>query len=153
METFGKQNHASAPKFDVYVKRPRIVRMTIFGPPTPLARPRFGDGRCWDAQKQQKIVFSISLENQFKDQEPFDGPINLNLAFFIPIPSAHKIMLCGQPHLLSPDLDTLIKYVCETARGILFKHDKTIACIVARKFYSSNPRTEIIISELEGESL
>ncbi len=133
-------------------KGTRIGRYLINGNPVALARARFGDGRVYDSQKNIKVITTITLQGQHNDAPFFEGPLSLNLSFYLPIVSARKIKLNTLPHTQAPDLDNLIKYIADVASGILYKDDRTIACIVARKYYSTNPRTEIIISQIAEDS-
>ena len=134
-----------------YVATPRVARYCIDGDPIALARPRFGDGRVYDRQKQLKLIVGISLQSQHDEAPIFDGPLSLNIAFYLPILSAKKFKLNTKPHTQTPDLSNLIKFYEDMMTSIVYKDDKTIACIVARKFYSTNPRTEIIISQIEDD--
>ena len=129
-------------------KSSRVARYLIKGEPIALARARFGDGRVYDSQKNLKVVTTITLQSQHNEEPFFEGPISLNLSFYLPIISAKKIKLNAKPHTQTPDLDNLIKYIADVASGVLYKDDRIIACIVARKYYSTNPRTEIIVSEI-----
>jgi len=133
-------------------KKTRVARYLIKGEPIALARARFGGGRVYDSQKNLKVVTSITLQSQHDLDPFFEGPISLNLSFYLPIVSAKKIRLNARPHTQAPDLDNLIKYIADVASGIIYKDDRIIACIVARKYYSTNPRTEIIVSEIIEDS-
>ncbi len=135
----------------LFDKEPRVGRYVIHGEPVPLARARFGDGRVYDSQKNLKLITTITLQSQHDDAPFFEGPISLNLSFYLPIISAKKIKLNCKPHTQAPDLDNLIKYIADVASGILYKDDRTICSIVARKYYSTNPRTEIILREIEED--
>jgi len=132
-------------------KTPRVGRYVIKGDPVAMARARFGDGRVYDSQKNVKVITTITLQSQHNDEPFFEGPLNLNLSFYLPIVSAKKIRLNCKPHTQAPDLDNLIKYIAGVASGVIYKDDRTICSIVARKYYSINPRTEIIVSEIEED--
>lgn len=134
-----------------YVATPRVARYSLPGDPIALARPRFGDGRVYDSQKQIKLIAGITLQSQHDDTPLFEGPLSLNIQFYLPILSAKKFRLNTKPHTQTPDISNLIKFYEDIMTGIVYKDDKTIACVVARKFYSTNPRTEIIISQIEDD--
>lgn len=125
----------------------------IKGDPTPLARARHGRGRTWDPQKQLKLVYGIELERQHNNAPWFDGPLHLDIVFFMPIPKTstkRRHMIDGTPHRFRPDLDNTIKFILDVATGILFKDDAIISSINAKKLYDLEPRTEFIITEIEN---
>jgi Holliday junction resolvase RusA-like endonuclease len=134
-----------------HMEAPRVKRYVINGEPFACARPRFGDGRIYDSQRETKLLVGITLESQHNEEPLFQGPLNLNISFYLPIFSAKKIKLNQQPHTQLPIITNLVKYIEEIARGIIFDQECTIAALVARKYYSTNPRTEIIVSELEKD--
>ena len=114
------------------------------GKPTPQARPRFGNGRCWDDQKQLREQCSFDMLVQHKPASLYKGALLLKIYFFMPTPKKKA----SNQHIVKPDLSNLIKFVEDSANGILFADDKQIVEIYAKKIYSENPRTELIIVEL-----
>ena len=67
----------------------------------------------------------------------------------MPIPKSlskvKKDALKGKPHYLRPDIDNLIKFILDSANGILYLDDAQIYTINAHKIYDEHPRTEIEI--------
>ena len=78
-----------------------------------------------------------------------DGPILANIDFFMPLPSSwsakKKSSHIGQPHSFKPDLDNLIKFICDCATGIAYEDDSQIYFIKAKKEYDVEPRTEFTV--------
>lgn len=130
----------------------RVGRYTLTGDPVSMTRSKLGQGRGWDSLRQFKLIAGITLEAQHDNAPLFDGPLSLNIAFYLPIVYASKIRLNTKPHTQSPDLDNLIKYITSVGTGIIFKDERTVCCIVARKYFSTNPRTEIVISQIEEDT-
>lgn len=129
----------------------KMFRTRIYvipGNPIPKARPRFGDGRCYDAQKNSKLITGITLQSQHGDEALFIGALKVKMDFFLPIATSRKIILDGKPHIFTPDLSNLVKFVEDVANGILYKDDCIIASLIAAKWFSSNPRTEITVMEI-----
>jgi len=116
----------------------------IEGRPIPQARPRFGNGRCWDEQKQQREDYSFQFLFQHKPAKQFTGPLKISITFFMNKSKANKL----EHHTIKPDLSNLIKFVEDSANGIIYNDDKQIIEITATKLYDDKPRTEIIIEEL-----
>ena len=128
-----------------------MTELTIFsfildGNPIPLARHRHGNGRTWDSQKQAKVAIGLQLVNQFK-HEPLTGPLKLDVTFFLPPPQKNKKII-NTYHHYRPDLDNLIKMICDSANKILYKDDSQISVLNAQKKYSLKPRTELAISNI-----
>ncbi len=122
------------------------IRYVIEGNPIPLARVRFSrQGHCYDSQKQIKFATAIIIRNQHGDRPKYDGPLHLSIVFFMPIPKRSKAI---EWHSKRPDLDNLVKMVCDSLIGILYEDDSCIAMITARKVYGDNPRTEFTLTPL-----
>lgn len=122
------------------------------GNPTPLQRPKltsFPYPHAYDPQKQAKAESQIDLRLQHGYSKLTEGPITLEVTFFMPIPAStpkkKKELLLGQPHVKKPDLSNMIKYLEDVSQGILFRDDAIIDKIIARKLYSDIPRTEFTI--------
>lgn len=143
MNAPGNTKKGSLAKFMTYV---------IEGDPIALARVRIAsNNRCYDSQKETKLVCGIQLSNQHENLPLFTGPLHINMTFFMPIaPSSQKKNLAGSYHYFRPDLDNCIKFICDIATGILYHEDCIIASISAKKVYDNKPRTEFCITQLTG---
>ena len=107
----------------------------------------------WDPQKELKLVAAIHLRNQFENLEPIVGAIHIDAKFYMPIPKSKskklQAGLIGKHHICKPDLDNLIKFICDCATGILYKDDAVVASINIQKLYDEDPRTEFTLIPLE----
>jgi Holliday junction resolvase RusA-like endonuclease len=126
----------------------------IQGNPIPWARPRLSINRnFYDSQKQKKQKAQIQLMNQHtRPLFNIVDPLHLDIIFYMPIPNMSekkKLEHCGNYHYIRPDLDNLIKYVKDTATGILYNDDCVIASITSKKIYDTDPRTELCITILD----
>ena len=56
----------------------------------------------------------------------------------------------GEPHLVKPDLDNLIKAVKDALTGTIIVDDKAIYCYKkdTKKIYSNTPGIEVFVTEL-----
>lgn len=95
---------------------------------------------------------------RFKPKRPFTGNIMLKVIFYMPRPKSHfrtgkfkHLLKDNVPdrHSITPDLDNLIKMVCDTIQGKnrMIVDDSQICMIQAEKVYG-RPRTEVIIEEI-----
>lgn len=129
-----------------------MYKYIIQGPPIPWKRVG-GVAMRYDLQKHEKLVLGIELARQH--QRPlFTAPLKIDLSFFIKHPQLSKAKeqkIIGTHCISRPDLDNYIKFFLDTATNVLYKDDNIIAEIIAKKVYDTNPRTEIIIWEIDGK--
>lgn len=131
-----------------------IYKFILDGPPIPLQRARCGrQQKVYDSQKNHKLVAGINLKNQFEQQDLLEGILKLDAIFYMPIPQKCAKKYYGtfdkNLHYKKPDLDNLIKFICDVANGIVYTDDSRIAIIQTEKRYDHNPRTEFTITLLE----
>ena len=121
------------------------------GDPVALARGRHVGRRVYDSQKNEKLVLGITLRNQHGDRPLYDGPLLLDVTFFMPIAKSrekHRAHLMDSCHFYTPDLSNLIKFVEDLSANILYHDDCLIAKIIAKKIYGE-PRTEFTLTKLK----
>lgn len=127
----------------------RSASYVISGDPVPLQRHRHKNDRVWDPQKEIKLVIGINLRNQHNDRPLFNGPLIMNVVFYMPIPK-HKLKThVGLPHQSKPDVDNLLKMVFDVANGIIYHDDSQICEVTARKIYDKVSRTEFVVAVYE----
>lgn len=128
----------------------------IPGNPISLKRPRFSSAtkRMYNPQRNEMLILSIGLQSQHDDEPLFEGPLHMDVTFFMPIPSKTskkaKQDIILKPDATRPDLDNLIKFVADISNGVLYKDDALIASISAKKVYDINPRTEFSIQSIKS---
>lgn len=123
------------------------------GTPVPLlrARPNFHQRKLWDSQRDLKILWRVELSRQHRDLPFFQGPLQLDIFFYMPVaPSRMKQLskLKDTYHTSTPDLSNLLKFIEDTADSILFQNDCNIAKLSCMKLYSDQPKTIFTITEL-----
>jgi Holliday junction resolvase RusA-like endonuclease len=133
----------------IFLEINMVYEYIILGDPIPLARPRHGGGKTWDPQKQLKLAWSMQLQDQHYNKPFFEGPLHIDLIFFMPKPKTsakQTALLEGKPHYIKPDLDNCIKFVFDCGNNVLYKDDASIASMTAKKKYSNTPRTLIQVT-------
>lgn len=118
----------------------------ILGNPIPLARARLTRDRVFDPQKQLKLITGINLRTQHDERPLYHGPLHLDVVFFMPRAISNKAK--SSYHSYKPDLDNLVKWICDISTTILFDDDCIISKITASKVYDKNPRTEFTLVSL-----
>jgi len=148
-------NNQTGKKSSKQEEQMRTMSYVLQGDPTPLARVRvnYNTRRMYDSQQQVKLIIGITLRQQHDDKPLLEGPICLEVTFFMPFPCgmsiSKKASNKGKSHHSRPDLDNLIKLILDCSNKICYEDDASIAIIHAKKIYDANPRTEFTLSELK----
>ena len=122
---------------------------TIDGEPVAKGRPRFRAIKKFVSTYTPKktLVAEKHILECFKAQypnfkTPLEGPISILVKFYMPI---HKSLskkkqkaLILSPHLKRPDLDNLLKTVCDALNGHVWKDDSQIYLVTAVKSYTDD---------------
>jgi|SRR6266850_1961752 len=127
----------------------------------PIAWKRPGQtslGIRYDMQKEIKedIFYELRLQKQKTRLDinvvPPKGPLKLDITFFMPLPPSwsnkRRNDTDGMYHAIKPDTSNMIKFYEDAATGLLWHDDAQICFIEARKIYSTQPRTEITVTEI-----
>jgi len=66
---------------------------------------------------------------------PIEAGVRLSASFYLPRPKSLKR---GTPaaHLKAPDVDKLLRSVCDALKGVAFADDKQVVEIIGRKHYT-----------------
>ena len=135
-----------------------MMHIEILGIPVPLARHRhFKMGSIvstYDPQSKKKVEFQKKIKVKLLKVDIVEllkkETVELTLTFGMPYPKSkvRKNMPCISTisHITKPDLDNLIKFVCDCGNGLLWSDDKKIIKINAKKNYMIEPKTIISIS-------
>ena len=118
--------------------RPRFTRRPYVHAYDPVKVKRYKETLAWHAQDQWMAL-------------PATGPIKLQLRFFRPVQKSlskteHARRLSGAHRpIVKPDLDNYIKSTLDALTGVLWADDNAIIKLEAEKFYSDQPRVEIVM--------
>lgn len=123
---------------------------TIPGNPIALKRARYchRTRKIYNSQRNELLVLSLNIESQHDNAPLYEGPLHLDVTFFMPIKTSNakkQKSMINTYHMFKPDVDNLVKLVADISTGILYKDDALIASISARKVYALEPRTEFTI--------
>lgn len=89
---------------------------------------------------------------------PIDGPVKLTLLFILPRPKSHyrtgrnaSILKDTAPqwHTGTPDLDKLLRAVCDSLTGIVWHDDKQVSGCIATKCYGIDIGVHVIVEPME----
>jgi len=135
-----------------------MAKIILLGEPRALQRHRTaifrGKQKQYDPQSKIKMITKnyMLIERQ-KGGWPYDGnngtigfDLTINYYFYRP-PSMRSLSeeeLNKIPHIQKPDKDNCEKYIFDCGNKILWHDDAEIYRTVSQKFWSKQPRTEII---------
>ncbi len=123
----------------------------IQGNPIPLKRARHGQGRTWDSQKNEKLIYQQLFKQQHKTF--LNGTLRATVTFFIEMPKSwtqkKKDSTQGKLHTSKPDTSNLLKFIEDCGTGIIYKDDSQIASIFVEKRWADESSTYFTIEEIE----
>lgn len=125
----------------------------VLGNPMGKQRARtLRNGHSYTPEKTVNYETLIKLSCP-KLYAPLVGALNLAVIAYYPIPksfSKTKREQALQGHirpLVKPDIDNVIKIVCDALNGIAYKDDTQISTVWATKKYGEQPKIIIQITE------
>lgn len=145
------------------------VRIKVLGEPQGKGRPRFVARYNPVTQKSfgqahtpdKTVVYENLIRTEYSIQTgnfryPDDAMLDMRILAYYSIPkSASKkkrmMMLEGAIRpTKKPDMDNVMKVVADSLNQIAYKDDTQIVDAQCRKFYSEEPRIEVIIRQIGG---
>lgn len=131
-----------------------MYRFTLSGAPIPQKQTRFscaqGRPHAYDPSKKDLEMIRWQVR-PFAPETPLEGPIDLRIMFFLPIPKSTSKARADQMQrriilpVHKPDVDNLAYLVTNALKTIVYADDSQICEQHIYKVYDSNPRTEIIV--------
>lgn len=137
--------------------------MKLIIPGQPLAQMRHRHRKCGtftqsydpqqrqkqDVQKQLLSLIPLAMKENGLNL-PLDQSLHVDLTFYMFIAKSvskrTRMILLGSYCDKHVDIDNQIKAIFDIGNKILWIDDQYICSVSARKIYSENPRTELVIS-------
>ena len=116
--------------------------------PMAWQRARINGKHFFDIQAKDKLCFSIHLQSQHDNDPLFTTAIAIDIVFYMPYKSVKKERDKVKVHCSTPDLDNLCKFALDAMKGVVFKDDRLVSHLSAKKVYDKKPRTEFTITEI-----
>lgn len=113
------------------------------------SRPRVGKTRIgsktiiFDPKARDRLLLGISLRPHF--QSPMEGPLKLEMEFRYQTP---RKKLRGSYKETKPDIDNLIKAICDCLNKFAYYDDAQVSSIQATKHWSDKDETLIRVIKL-----
>ena len=133
-----------------------MISFTIPGEPVPQGRPRVTRAGItyYDAKTKayRELVKQCATIAQ-AGRESLLGPLAMIVGCEFSVPESwpkykRQAALHGQWHTSRKDVDNVVKAVSDSCNGIIYDDDSQIAVVIGTKCYSSEPKTKVIIYEL-----
>lgn len=138
------------------------MKMILNIEPKPQTRPRFSKFGTYEDPKMKawRNKCRLLITKLYTDQPALEGALKVKAKFYVKAPQyiskvkKNKQALTDEiiPVSKKADLDNYIKALFDSANGILYKDDGQIAEIYAIKVYSTSPRIEVEIEEIDHEN-
>ena len=138
------------------------VKFTILGEPKGKGRPRFNTRTGHAITPKDTVNYETLVHMEYLAQcqdfrFPDDMMLDMRIKAYYSIPkSASKkkkaAMLAGKIRpTKKPDMDNVVKIIADSLNQIAYRDDTQIVDCQCRKFYTENPRVEVIIKSVEPE--
>ncbi len=140
------------------------INITVPGDPVSQGRPKFtmlaGHAHVYDpptSKAYKKLVARYAM--QHKPKTLLEGALEVQILVFKPTLKSFskKKAALAEAMLLrpttKPDADNYAKGPMDALKGIIWKDDGQVVDLVARKFYSNNPRIEITVRTLDNQQI
>ena len=135
------------------------IRVTVPGDPVGKGRPRFDKhGHAYTPDKTRDYEKTIALLYKASAKGykfPRHVPVDVRIRAYFTIPASdsnrqrtRKLSGIIRP-CKTPDTDNIAKAVLDSINKIAYEDDAQVVDIQVRKFYSDNPRVEILVQEAE----
>jgi len=130
-----------------------IIKFEIPGIPVPFARARSNGSRRFNPKKQadnQRDIEHTALIAMRAARlfAPITGVIAVNMLFEYEYPASWSgIKRLANTHKTSrPDIDNLVKQICDGMTGVVYEDDAQVSEILAKKTYGTASRTTVVVS-------
>ena len=143
------------------------MTVAFFVPGQPVAKGRpiagrgFG-GRVTMRTPEKTVAYeglvAHACHAAMKGMAPISGPLKLDIEMRVLIPASwskkkqEKARAGTVRPTKKPDLDNVVKGLCDGMNGIAYGDDSQIVLLVVRKTYSDAPGVMVMLQILEGEA-
>ena len=137
------------------------VFICVPGDPVGKGRPRIttrgGFARTYTPEKTKEYEKCVRFEAEcsMRGQPLMTGPVELKLQIFMPIPASYskkKALACRMQTVVptkKPDLDNILKAVCDAFNGVVWVDDtQVVDCHVTKRF-ADEPCVICIVTPLD----
>lgn len=139
------------------------IKFTVYGEPVAQGRPRGsirnGKVHMRDPAKSKYFKQYVALvASQHRPEKVITGPVSMDVKVYRPMPksvsNSSKKKEKAEKGLLrpttKPDVDNYVKGVKDALNHLIYKDDSQVVDLKVSKFYSEEPRVEVMIREVSA---
>lgn len=139
------------------------VSFVVPGEPVGKGRPRVstigGHARMFTPKKtaNYETLVSMAAQQAMADRELIEGPVMVELQILVGVAASWSKKktaqaLAGQVMpTKKPDIDNVLKAICDGINGIVFKDDVQVVDVHSRKRFSETPGVRVKVVPLMGD--
>lgn len=126
-----------------------MIHIQVDLKPTPKARPRFNtvSGRPYTPSKTTDFESLIKFYARTHFATPIKGAVEIIINFNFIKAKSSKLT----HHTKTPDIDNLIKSVCDGLNKVAYKDDSQIVKLTSSKNFADRDGIDIYIKELDRD--
>lgn len=139
-----------------------IMKFTVLGEPKGKGRPRFIPQTGRAITPKDTVNYETLVRMEYKVQcngfkFPDDAMLDMRIMAYYSIPKSqtkkNKALMKKQllRPIKKPDMDNVVKIIADSLNQVAYRDDTQIVDCQCRKFYSENPRVEVIIKEAKTD--
>ena len=134
------------------------IEFSILGEPQGKGRPRFTkSGHAYTPEKTRKYETWVQAcaTEAMGGVAPVTGPVGVTIKAFFSIPKSYpkarkeRIALGLELPTKKPDIDNLVKSVCDGMNKIVYEDDAQVVSVQAHKSYGNFARVEVKVTWFE----
>lgn len=136
------------------------MKFTVYGEPVAKGRPRFsskgGFVRSYTPEKtvNYENLVKLSFDTQVEDKYVIKWLVKATIKAYFKIPSSFSKKKLKQIEdgalypVKKPDCDNIAKTILDALNGRAYEDDKQVIILQVEKYYSTEPRVEVEITEV-----
>lgn len=138
------------------------VKFMVMGEPKGKGRPRFMPNTGRAVTPKDTVVYENLVRMEYMAQchdyrFPDGAMLDMRIIAYYSIPKSqtkkNKELMKNQllRPIKKPDMDNVVKIIADSLNQVAYRDDTQIVDCQCRKFYSENPRVEVIIKEAKTD--